>query len=401
MGLKQRILIHPDIFYTNHSGAIAAREAARLLTLLGFEVAIFTHDQQNLDLANYKYYRRIPYNGTANYLRAKYRNSIIQTIDDFKPDFVFFIGGIINTPVVYFDVCFTKGIKTVFLLLVQDFFCARLHAGRGNSSCKLCLEKSNFYAFKYFCTEKQTKPILSLVNYQLIQSMFLKRLKKIDFVLGSSDEQLSFYYQIGINRNKTIKIPLFFDQNRVKKTDIQTLPYFVIIGQYRHEKGMHLISSILEYLEPKIIIKVIFYNQVEADSFIKRYPENEKHIKNGSLEILPGVTIENGALDLIASSKGVINPTIWATTTEFVLLEILGMGKPIITFGVGIHKEIIKNRINGIVVEPGDFKNMANEINFLFNNPELEKAISIEALKLYHELTDSIIFENKLLQIFK
>jgi glycosyltransferase involved in cell wall biosynthesis len=225
-------------------------------------------------------------------------------------------------------------------------------------------------------------------------------LRKIEHVLGSSNEQLDFYRQIGVEKSNINKIPLFFDQKRVKEYKIQTKPYFVIIAQYRIDKGIHLISKILDHINDEITIKILFYNQKEADRFVNDFPENIKHIDSGKLEVLPGITMTNGAIEIIAGSKGVINPTIWATTTEFVLLEVLGMAKPIITFDVGIHKEVIKNRVNGICVKAGEFKQMGDEINNLNNDPELEAIIGKNAKLLYHELTDEASFERVLKSIF-
>lgn len=399
--MKIKILIHPDIFYSGHSGAIAAREAARQLNKFGYEVGIFTHDQQNKEIADYKYFQRIPYKGTANYISSNYRKSFINVIKCFNPDYVFYLGGIVNTPVIYFDLCRKYNIKTVFLLLVQDFYCARLHAGLGEGSCTKCLDGSNFNALINKCTEKQRRPLLMLLNYQINQKLFLSRLMKIDYVLGSSDEQLEFYHRIGISKTNTVKIPLFFDQNRVIEMNIQSNPYFVIIGQFRHEKGIHLISRILDNIENGISVKLLFFDNYEANRFLEEYPENQKHINSGKLQLLPGVTMTSGAIDIIAGSKGVINPTIWATTTEFVLLEVLGMSKPVITFDVGIHKEVIRNRENGICVKAGDYKAMGNEISILNKDSKLEEKISINAKLLYHKLTDESSFKSILTNIFK
>ena len=398
--MATKILIHPDIFYTGHSGAIAAREAARQLSKLGYDIAIFTRDKQNVEIAPYKYFSRLPYKGTANYFSLKYKESFNKVITNFKPDYVFFIGGIIGTPVVYFDVCYSLGIKTVFLLLQQDFYCARLHAGLGTSSCTKCLDGSNINAFLNKCGEKQSRPFPYLLNYQVVQQMFLPRLRKIDFVLGSSNEQLDFYNRVGIKKSSIVKIPLFFDQNRIAHLKVATSNYFVIIAQFRHEKGIHLVSKILDHIDDGIKVKIIFYDQEEADKFLLKFPENEKHLISGKLEVLPGITMTTGAVELIAASQGVINPSIWATTTEFVLQEVLGLSKPIIVFDVGIHKEIILNRINGICVKAGDFKAMGDEINSLNNNAELERSISIEANRLYHTLTDESSFSKILTKIF-
>jgi len=395
-----KILIHPDVFYSGHSGAIAAREAARLLDQQGNEVGVYTYDDENKFVADYRYFKRIQYKGSANYLSHKYKENFKEVIKVFKPDFLFFIGGIINTPVAYLDLCVEHNIKTVFLLLVQDFYCARLHAGLGFTSCTLCLDGSNINAFKNNCGEKQSKPLLYLLNYQVNQYLFLKRMRKLNFVLGSTDQQLEFYKKIGIDENRIVKIPLFFSQKRVTPIQILPKPYFVIIGQYRHEKGIHLISSILDNINDGIHVILILFNQIEADKFLIDFPKNKKHLDSGKLKVLPGVTMTNGAVELIAESKGVINPSIWATTTEFVFLEVLGMSKPIICFDVGIHSETITNKLNGICVKSGDFVQMGKMINEINNNEELYHVISKGAGELYHTLTDDASFYPILNKVF-
>lgn len=399
--MKPKILIHPDFFYTGHSGAIAAREAARQLDKLGYEVNIFTHDKKDESIATYPYFERVEYRGKANYFPKVYKDSFLKVITELKPDYVFFIGGIVNIPLVYIDLCVEYKIKTAFLFLTQDFFCARYHAALGTNFCSKCLDGANMNALVNKCLDKHTKPNLFFLNYQINQVMFLPRIRKIDFVLGSSDQQLDFYRKIGVNSANIFKIPLFFDQNRVHDIDVPTKPYFVIIAQYRHEKGIHLISKILDHVDNNVTIKALFFNDDEAERFLANYPENKIHVESGKMEILPNVTMTNGAVELIAASKGVINPSIWATTTEFVLLEVLGMSKPIITFDVGVHKEIIKNRINGICVKAGDFEAMGNEINNLNNDVLLQESISRKAKELYHELTDESSFEKTLTTIFQ
>jgi glycosyltransferase involved in cell wall biosynthesis len=398
--MKNKILIHPDLFYTEHSGSIAAREAAKILHELGNDIGVFTHDQENSSIASYSYYKRIPYNWKSNYYSKKYIDSFLEVIEDFKPNSVFFIGAIINTPLVYLDICHKNNIKTVFLLLTQDFYCARLHAGLGINECTKCLDNSNISSFIYNCGEKQNNPLLYLFNYQINQVRFLKRIKEITYVLGSSNDQLDYYRKVGVKEKNLIKIPLFFDQKRLKDIKIQIEPYFIIIGQVRHEKGIHLISKILNYINDGISVKLLLQNQIEADLFLKDYPENISHIQNKKLEIYPGLTMTNGAIELIAASKGVINPSIWATTTEFVLLETLGMSKPTICFNVGVHKELIINRINGISVNVGQFDIMGEEINNLNIDTELYEKISINAKMLYDELTNKLTFNKILKNIF-
>ena len=51
----------------------------------------------------------------------------------------------------------------------------------------------------------------------------------------------SFVFFKYLSEENIKKIPLFFPQKRVRFLDGDTKPYFVIIGQERHEKGYHLI----------------------------------------------------------------------------------------------------------------------------------------------------------------
>ena len=65
-----------------------------------------------------------------------------------------------------------------------------------------------------------------------------------------------------------------------------------------------------------------------------------------------------------------------------------------------IHKEVIKNRLNGIVVRSGDFQKIGDEINHLFNDDELYEVISANAKKLFHRLTDDIVYTSVFKKIF-
>jgi glycosyltransferase involved in cell wall biosynthesis len=397
-----KILIHPDLFYTGHSGAVAARKAASILKVMGHEVAVFTHESPDDSvISDVKCYKREEYRGIANIFRKKYKECFEGAIDVFKPDFVFFIGGIVNTPVIYIDICIKRKIRTLFLLLVQDFYCGRLHAALGETSCDLCLKGSNFNALLNNCLTSKTHPGLFFINYQINQQLFLKRLKKVDYLLGSSDEQISFYKEARIDCKNVTKIPLFFPQSRVIESSSRGGDYFVILAQNRRDKGIHLILKILKNSTENIKIKILFYNDRESEIFLKNYPEIKEYIQRDRVQVLSNVTMTSGALEIIEHSRGVINPSIWATTTEFVLLEILGIGKPAIVFDVGIHKEIIINGENGILIKSGDFKNMDIELNKLLNNDNYFSTVSINARRLFEQLTSDKIYIEILNKIIK
>ena len=396
-----RILINPDLFFNDQSGAVAARSAARILASMGHIIGVFTHDvEKPLDF-EVKTYKRIKYQGTANIISKKYKRALNTTLEDFEPDYMFFIGGIVNTPSIYLKLCREKNIKTVFLFLVQDLFCTRMHASLGNTSCSKCLTGSNLNALLNNCLEKGSNKYLYFINYQINQQIFLPEVKKINKVLGSTDEQLGFYQKLGIPEKNCFKIPLFFDQNRINVDKIECQDYFVYIAQNRLEKGIKILPDILPFLRKDIKIKALFYNDTEMDRFKTSYPSILKYVQNGQLELLPNVTMQNGAVEIVACSRGVLNLSIWATTTEFVFYEILGLKKAMIAFDVGIHKETIDHRINGCLVKSGDFESFAKELSYLKDNKEDAIRIGNRGFNLFQELTSEEMFKNKFKTIFE
>lgn len=398
--MKDKILLVPYRFYTDQSGAIAAREAARILSKMGYIVGIFSEENPKENLYNYFHFKSESITRFVNVINLKYKHSFINTLEYFNPKYVFFIGGIINTPLIYLDIAKKKGLTILFLHFMQDFYCARLHAGLNLNSCTKCLDGSKMNALLNNCLEKGRIKLLYFVKFQYVNYLFKYYMKNIDYWLGSSEEQIMFYKKLGVSKEKCIKIPLFFDKDRIQKKTVAIGDYFVIMAQNRHEKGIHLISKILEHVNEKIKIKMLFYNDKEANSFLKNFPENKRYIEKGILSLHPNITITNGGAEIMAGARGVIIPSIWATTTEYVFLEALALSKPVIAFAVGIHKEKIKSGINGILVNPGDFKGMANGINNLYFNKKLYTKISSNSTELYDELTNDEIYISILKNIF-
>ena len=72
------------------------------------------------------------------------------------------------------------------------------------------------------------------------------------------------------------------------------------------------------------------------------------------IEIVPYLETHQELLEVVANSRGVLVPSLYATTGEFYLLEALGLGKPAILFNAGIHGEIIEHGKNGMISEIGD-----------------------------------------------
>lgn len=402
--MEKRVLIIPDVFNVKASGALVAKTLADLLIELKCTVGVFNGLEDNLldeqIHSKYSYFNRKQFNFKANFINThEYAVELLDVIDQFKPSHIISVGGIVNRPLVYFDVIKNSKILHAYLIFCQDFYCARIHAALGDGPCTKCLNGSYLNAFYHNCAIKTGNNPFIFLGLSTINKLRLKsKLKSLDFIMASSEEQLSYYEEYGIEKSKIKYLPLFFPYSRLENVYPKIGDYFVISGQNRLEKGAHLLIKILPLLNLPIKIKIAFASKSEANSFVKLY-NLQDFIDNGILDVLSDVSWDKGLKELYAHARGVLITSIWPTTTEFAFLEALGLSKPLVTFGVGIHKERIINYENGFQAKVGNFEEFAHYVNLLNENYELCLKVSKEAKKLYNIMTNKVIFKNILSSI--
>ena len=81
-------------------------------------------------------------------------------------------------------------------------------------------------------------------------------------------------------------------------------------------------------------------------------------------------------------------PSIWPTTTEYVLLEALGLGKAVVTFNAGIHREVIRDGDHGFSVTCGDTDAFAERLNLLAADDMLADRIGRQGRQLFDSMCD-------------
>lgn len=397
MGKINKILLIPDAYLGNASGAIVAQVTKKLLLENGNEVSIFSCDIINDVTENdgTKLYPRIVYNGLANWKEEKYLKEYEEVLKKSEATAVFTIGSITNKNLCYLEIAKKRGLKLISKIFMQDFFCTKLYANNAEGPCTKCLDHNYFEAFKNKCIIHKPIDYIKTANAIFIRKRLEKILPKIDYVITSTEEQIGFYQKFGVPQEKCLKTPLYFDNNRLKEIKPVMGDYFVCIAQNRIEKGFQYLEKILSHCNSSIKIVAAYNNKEQANIAIKKYGF-QKFIDNGMLEIKHDLRWENGLAELVAHSRGVIIPSIWPTTTEFGLLEALGYQKPVFCFDLGVHHEVIKNGINGFITPLGDCKTMATQLMQVKSNDDFCLNVSKNAGLLYKEMTDWNGWKNKL-----
>ena len=156
-----------------------------------------------------------------------------------------------------------------------------------------------------------------------------------------------------------------------------------------------------------IIINVSSFKPAKDHiTLLKVYNEFHKKHKNSELWLLGDGSLKGEILDYI-DKNNIVGVTLFGNVPNvydyllkadiflltsiyeglpLCLLEALSVGLPIVSTNVGGIPDIIKNDYNGLLVDSGDIDKMLDKCELLFNNTELQKQLSINAInssKLY------------------
>ena len=388
----------PVQFNGSSSGARSARSCYKYLSLNN-DVTVFSFGtlDKDLEMNDIKYIQRSLFHVKHNFFSKKIKLEFIKIIKSIKPDFVFIFGNIWSFPNIYYDYLHSKGTKIVQMILRQEFFAYHSHAvidSDGN-----LVNKNIFFNYDNGRYTLSAKEILKSLYFLFAKNRKLSYLRKNYAVIGSSDEQIKYYLKNGLKNNNLYKIPLFFDDSNFSFDEQATKGnYYVVLAQNLFSKGINLLPRILAEINKKICVKVLFKNNDEKIQF-KELANSNNIFFDKNIELIPNVKILGLGKSLLLNSFAVINPSTWSSTTEFVLLETLIMGKPMFCFDTGIHKELF-NQFS-LKSECFDCKEFAKRINdFYFSHKDYD-LISNYSKNIFKKISFNKSHLNELQEIFQ
>jgi len=191
---------------------------------------------------------------------------------------------------------------------------------------------------------------------------------------------------MGVNTNQ---FKVNKDKNELKaKYNIKSENVLLFIGRLAEKKGVvYLIKAL-----PSIISKVPSTTLIICGNGpLKDECENlTKKVGMNDFIKFTGYITEEEKVDYLSMTDLLIVPSIVTDDGDteglpVVILEGLSMGKPIIASDVGGIKDVIKDRINGFLIEPKNSIMIAETVSELISNKELMLQFSKFSLKTAEE----------------
>lgn len=391
-----RILLVPDLYWGDQSGAKSARATVENLLAYGHTIGVYTgnivnevnpRDKSNL----YFYNSSLNWRWYHHFYSSLLINEFKEIKRDFKPEYVLFVGSI-QKPAVIAKFSRLSGIRNVFLFYINDYYCQKTYAGLVDGPCLRCLKNPYLPPMYSKCVSLKDFP--KFIKGLMVRKALGKEIRKCYKFLGYGREQLDLAINFGVPREKCVKVGFQFDPTDLVGQAIKDEGYFALTGQPIIQKGWHLLPSILANLDFGVRIRASVLRDYDAKYLIKKY-HLMAYIENGLLEFLIGMTDRKQYLSFLSHSRGVLIPSIYPTTGEFVLQEALYYAKPVIAFDVGVHKDLLIDRYNAMVAPVGDLKGFANRINEIQVNSDMRMLLSENArstsIGLYDEINLQVL----------
>lgn len=390
-----RVLFIPDSIWGELSGHRSSKYLVKAFSSLGIEVGVYAPKanysiEQESELKDIvTYFEQTPYTFWQNIFPWIIKKEFLSVIDSFKPDYVFYMGALKNK--VSMDMCIKYKINYSYLPLTTEYYCVKDFAALKSGPCFQCIKAPIFSPLKNNCLGSR-KNFLKYAKEIIFSLKSKPRILRANKVIGYSENQLSYLELFGADRARMLKMPILFDPKTIEGIVSEQGDYFVMAGQNITAKGWHVLPSVIKKGR-NIKYKLIMRDESQARDFIENN-DLSSYLRDGSIEVLLYLKTHREVLDVVAKSRGVIVPSLYATTGEFYLLEALGLGKPVVVFDAGIHSEVFKNEKNGMISNVGDLNNFYKNIQQVNDDDDLYKILSSGAKDLFDELLSFKIFKN-------
>lgn len=389
-----RILLIVDSYSKHASGGLVAHRTAEILRKAGYIVGVYCAgpaDSKQGDETDVNWYQKYSVSNNLKHIwPGEEVTEFRKVVDDFKPDVVHFCSFLYAKSRFFISHALAVGARVVLQPWIYDFLCEQMYDYRRGQPCGLCVSGNFLHSVFNRCGAPRSLFIHVLSRYLLRGNAL--RCHSVLSTNKTMDESLERY---GFSKEKIIRASLSFDPKHIEKLPVCDGKDFIFYGQLRDFKGAHLLQSIVTSC-PTAMFSL--YPVVSSEGQILKYGLDQSKLHNVRVDI--GLNWFSGLAERVAACRGVLLPSLWPTTTEYVLMEAMGLSKAIVAFDVGAHREILVNRKNAMVVPIGNVQAFAEAILELDKDADLRRKIGYGARQTFETLTNSKELLSKLTKAY-
>jgi len=254
----------------------------------------------------------------------------------------------------------------------------------GYGVCELCTK--NKFSLKGVLNKCFRKSIIQslLAQFSFWFYRLIKVFDNVDYFFVLTEFQREKVKCLGVDEERVILKPNSLEMSFDIVKDGKG---YIYVGRLEESNGIYELLKSWDKLDDRYVLTIIGGGDIEEE-LRRRY-----HKKN---IVFKGKCSRVEVLKNIASSKYLIQPSIWYETFGLTIIEAMSFGVPVIGFNIGTRKGFIKDGENGFLSDRTDLKKVV-EKSFEFKEYKTLSNNAIKTAKLYEN--DYVI--SKQIEIYK
>lgn len=283
------------------------------------------------------------------------KRAIQKEIKEVKPDIVYIIHYVNKLSPSVIRGAKQLGIPVVLRLSDYFLLCPRFDFMYQKQICEDCLSKGYRTCIKRKCVKGSLfASVIRVLSMKVHKAIHIYN--DIDAFITPSEFLKKKLIKNGFDENKIHCIPTFtFSKSRVDESTMGE--YGLYFGRITEEKGVETVIKAYEML-PEYKVKIMGDDTTEEAQRLKEYVKEHQLDNIEFLGFKGGTELE----EIIKRAKFTLIPSIWYDNLPNTALESFQYSKPVIASNIGSLPELVIDKYNGYLFEPGNYKQLAEKI---------------------------------------
>lgn len=261
-----------------------------------------------------------------------------------------------------------------------------LYNSRTGTICEKCKGRKYLNCLKSRCIHGS----LSRSALGMVEAYLYDKLKTYDYIqqfICPSRFLANKMVDFGVNPEKVMVVPNFISSETYNKIPRER-NYFLYFGRLSKEKGISTLLLAIKAL-PHIRFAIAGSGPLE-------------NLMNEMTNVAwVGFKYGEELKELICGSIATICPSEWYENSPMSILESLALGIPVIGANIGGIPELIQDKSNGLLFEPGNINDLVDKIEYFYKRKDqmdiysencIESSAHLSADRYYEKIMS--IYEN-------
>ncbi len=238
-------------------------------------------------------------------------------------------------------------------------WCLNAYLFRNDQVCEDCLGKIPILGVARKCYRESYVASATIASMLTIHRALGTWQKMVDAYLVLTEFAKAKFIEGGLPASKILIKPNFISEQEVGSGDQD---FVLSVGRLSSEKGISTLLNAWQQLGDKIPLKIV------GDGDLQPLVEQAAQ-HNRSIEYLGRKPIEQ-VYELMGQAKALIFPSLCFEGLPRTIVESFAKGTPVIASNLGSMSSLISHQKTGLHFTPGDTQELANQVDWMLNNPE-------------------------------